>query len=322
MTTRARVGVREVSRAYFELTKPGIIRMILITTYCSMLVAERGFPDWGITLWTMLGMGLITGSANAMNMIFDQDIDAVMTRTSHRPLPEGRVDTKGALLFSLGLGISGFLLLNVMVNPMTALAALGGHLFYVLIYTMWLKRSTPQNIVIGGAAGAVPPLVGWAAVTGDLSVAAWIMFAVIFFWTPPHFWALALYKRQDYGRAQVPMLPVVRGEKHTKHQMLYYAVLLLVVTSLLALVHMGALYLVASVALGLGFIYFVWKTHQEKEGYKWAKRTFAFSLLYLAVLFVAMSADAMLMEPLHNLLFEAAPQPIELQLTPLENANL
>jgi protoheme IX farnesyltransferase len=296
---------------YIELTKPGIIRLLLITTFCAMIVAARGLPDVMTILWALVGMALVSGSANAMNMVYDQDIDAVMARTAHRPLPDQRVDVAGAMVFATALGVVGLLLLALLVNIPTALAALGGHLFYVFVYTMWLKRSTPQNIVIGGAAGAVPPLVGWAAVTGDLSVAAWIMFAVIFFWTPPHFWALALYKRLDYQRAGVPMLPVVRGEKHTKRQMLLYTVLLLPVTGLLALAHLGWIYLASAIVLGGVFIWFSWRVLREEAGsYVWSKRMFAYSLLYLALIFAAMSVDAVLAEPFFRL-------PTEFVLTPV-----
>jgi protoheme IX farnesyltransferase len=311
METQTRARLRDTLAAYVELTKPGILRLLLITTFCAMLVAARGMPDLGLIFWTLLGMAMVSGSANAMNMVYDQDIDAVMARTEHRPIPSGRLETRAALAFASLLGLAGFLLLNVMVNPMTALSALGGHLFYVLIYTMWLKRSTPQNIVIGGAAGAAPPLVGWAAVTGELSVAAWIMFAIIFFWTPPHFWALALYKRTDYARARVPMLPVVRGEPYTKRQMLYYTLLLLPVTLLLALSHLGWLYLASALVLGLGFVWFAWKVLREQEGHRWAKQMFAYSLLYLALLFGAMSLDAIFFYPLipkaQNLALELVP---------------
>jgi protoheme IX farnesyltransferase len=267
-------------------------------------------------LWTLLGMGLISGSANAMNMVYDQDIDAVMARTAHRPLPDGRLETSRALGFSLLIGLAGFLTLYLLVNPVTALSALGGHLFYVLIYTMWLKRSTPQNIVIGGAAGAAPPLVGWAAVTGELEVAAWIMFAIIFFWTPPHFWALALYKRADYARAKVPMLPVVSGEPATRRQMLYYTLLLLPVSALLAVAHLGWIYLVSALGLGLGFVWFAWKVLREGDEHRWAKRMFAYSLLYLALLFGAMSLDALVAPPLI-----LKGEPVELQLEPARDLS-
>ena len=287
----------QVARDYVELTKPGIIRLLLVTTFCAMLVAARGLPDLILVFWTLLGMALVSGSANAMNMVYDQDIDAVMARTAHRPLPEERVDAVGALVFATTIGLAGVVLLGALVNPAAALCALGGHLFYVFVYTMWLKRSTPQNIVIGGAAGAAPPLVGWAAVHGDLSVAAWIMFAIIFFWTPPHFWALALYKKLDYKRAGVPMLPVVRGEEHTKRQMLMYTVLLVPVTALLALAHLGWLYAASALVLGVIFIWFSVKVLGEKGSHVWARRMFAYSLLYLALIFAAMSVDALLVDP-------------------------
>ena len=307
--TKAMTWVQTL-RAYTELMKPGIIRLLLVTTICAMIVAARGIPDLMTIVWTMLGMTLVSGSANAMNMVYDKDIDAVMARTAHRPLPDQRVDATGALVFATLIGVVGVLVLAFLVNIATALAALGGHLFYVLVYTMWLKRSTPQNIVIGGAAGAAPPLVGWAAVTGDVSIAAWIMFAVIFFWTPPHFWALALYKRLDYQRAGVPMLPVVKGEAYTKRQMMLYTVLLLPVTGLLALAHLGWVYLVAAGVLGGLFVWFSWKVIKEPpDSYVWAKRMFAYSLLYLALIFAAMSVDAVIAEPFF-------PVPAVLVLTP------
>lgn len=305
----------EVVRSYIELTKPGILRLLLITTVCSMLVAARELPELWLTVWTVVGMALVSASANAMNMVYDEDIDAVMHRTMDRPIPSGRVDPRGALIFAAILGIVGTVVLMVLVNLTTALVALGGHLFYVFIYTMWLKRSTPHNIVIGGAAGAVPPLVGWAAVHGELSLAAWIMFWIIFFWTPPHFWALSLYKREDYSRARVPMLPVVKGEPATRRQILHYTVLLLPLTLALALVNMGVIYLTVAAVLGVGFIYFAWKTLRD-EGYDWAKRTFAYSLLYLALLFGAMSLDSVLVEPLVQ-----APQAPIFEIVPVESAQ-
>ncbi len=284
-------------RAYVELSKPGILRLLLITAVCPMLVAQRGMPDLMLIVWTLLGLGLVSASANAMNMAYDQDIDRVMKRTMDRPLPSGRIDVRGALIFASLTGAVGVIVLLTMVNLTAALSALGGHLFYVFIYTMWLKRSTPHNIVIGGAAGAVPPLVGWAAVQGSLDLPAWIMFCIIFFWTPPHFWALSLYKREDYSRAGVPMLPVVSGEKVTKRQMVLYTIMLVPITLALGLVSMGWLYTISALVLGLIFGYFVFKAVKEPQGsYVWSKRTFAYSILYLALLFGAMSADALLVE--------------------------
>ena len=289
--------ISETVRAYVELTKPGILRLLLITMACAMLVAARGLPNLWTMVWAMVGMTLVSASANAMNMVYDEDIDGVMHRTMHRPIPSGRVDARGALIFAAVIGIVGVVVLHVLVNPVASIAALSGHLFYVFIYTMWLKRSTPQNIVIGGAAGAVPPLVGWAAVQGDLSLAAWIMFAIIFFWTPPHFWALALYKRLDYSRAGVPMLPVVSGEAVTKRQIMLYTVLLMPVTVSLAFAGMGIIYLVAAIVLGLMFCFCSAKI-LTTEGDLWPKRTFAYSIIYLGLLFGAMSLDSLLVEPL------------------------
>ena len=215
-----------------------------------------------------------------------------MNRTAHRPIPQGRVEPSSALIFAGVLGLTAVMILTYFVNPLAALMGIAGHLFYVVIYTMWLKRSTPQNIVIGGAAGAFPPLIGWAAVTGDLSLTAWVIFAIIFLWTPPHFWALALYKDVEYHKANVPMMPNARGKRTTKLQMMVYTLLLLGATTLLAVVGlMGIIYLAASVALGAGFVYCVIKTAFD-DGDTWAKRTFAYSILYLALLFGAMSVDS------------------------------
>ncbi len=299
-------------RAYYQLTKPGILRLLLVSTFCPMLVAARGFPGWEVTLWTLLGMALVSGSANALNMVYDRDIDAIMERTRKRPLPAGLLTPRAALIFAITIGVLGTALLAFAVNPLTAATALSGHLFYVLIYTMWLKRSTPQNIVIGGAAGAVPPLVGWAAVTGTLALPAWIMFAIIFLWTPPHFWALSLYKRGDYAAANVPMLPVVRGVRNTKLQMVWYALLLLPVSIVLGYTHdaVGPFYLLSALILGAAFCFFCVKTMFAQTDL-WPKRTFLFSLLYLALLFLAMSIDSVFWGA------PALPSPVELPLQPI-----
>ncbi|MFU8806930.1 MAG: heme o synthase, partial [Bradymonadaceae bacterium] len=286
--------VRFMVREYLQLTKPGIIRLLVVTMFCTMLVAEGGLPAWDLMLWAILGTAMICSSANTINMVWDQDIDAIMARTQKRPLVTGTITPVQALVFAGVLGFGAVLILTYLVNPLAALMGIAGHAFYTVIYTMWLKRSTPQNIVIGGAAGAFPPLIGWAAVTGDLSITAWLIFAVIFFWTPPHFWALALYKDIEYGKAGVPMMPVVRGKRTTKLQMLIYMLILLGVSFSLALTgHMGIIYLVAAVILGAGFTYFVIRTAFETVGDVWAKRTFAFSILYLGLLFGAMSVDSL-----------------------------
>ena len=285
-------------RAFIELTKPGILQLLVLTTICAMFVAERGVPDLALMVWTLLGTVMVCGSANSFNMVWDRDIDGIMARTAHRPIVTDRVTVSAALLWATALGLGGLAILWFAANPLAALMGLSGHLFYVVIYTMILKRRTPQNIVIGGAAGAFPPLIGYAAVAGTVDLAAWIIFAIIFLWTPPHFWALALYKKIDYGRANVPMMPVVKGAMSTKRQMLFYMVLLLGCTATLTFVGtMGMLYSVAAIILGLGFTYCCVRTLLE-SGDTWAKRTFAFSIVYLGLLFGAMSADAIFAEPL------------------------
>jgi len=260
---------------------------------------------------------MVSGSANAVNMVYDRDIDAIMERTRKRPLPLGLMTPKRALIFAITIGVVGLAILTFALNPLTALVALCGHLFYVFIYTMWLKRSTPQNIVIGGAAGAVPPLIGWAAVTGTLALPAWIMFAIIFLWTPPHFWALSLYRRGDYAAAEIPMLPVVRGERTTKLQIVWYSLLLLPVTVVLGFAHngLGLIYPISAIVLGSAFCWFCVKT-MFGEGDRWPKRTFAFSILYLALLFLAMSVDSVVSSP-----FDATADGVRIELQPVSAAE-
>jgi heme o synthase len=277
---------------YYRLTKPGILRLLVLTAFCTMLVAAGGMPDLWLTLWAVVGTALICASANVINMVWDRDIDPIMERTKDRPIPQGRISAQDALIFSGVLGLAAVIVLTHLVNPLAALMGIAGHAYYVLIYTMWLKRRTPHNIVIGGGAGAFPALIGWAAVTGSLSLTAWIIFAIVFLWTPPHFWALALYKDVEYDKADVPMMPVVRGKHATKFQMLLYTLLLLGATTLLAVVGMmGIIYLVASVLLGAGFAYCCIRTAFDDTD-RWARRTFAYSILYLALLFAARSVDS------------------------------
>ncbi len=284
----------EAARNYNALTKPGIIRLLVLTTVCTMLVAEKGIPSFGLMFWTVLGTALVSGSANTFNMVWDQDIDKVMNRTAHRPLVTGAIVQRNALIFGIVTGALGVGLLLTFANPLAALMGVCGHAFYVLIYTMWLKRRTPQNIVIGGAAGAFPPLIGWAAVTNDLNLTAWLIFAIIFLWTPPHFWALALYKDIEYGKAHIPMMPNVQGKRSTKLQMLLYLMLLIGATTLLTVTGtMGIIYFVSSVILGGGFVYFCVKTaFDDSPEQTWAKKTFGYSIVYLALLFGAMSLDS------------------------------
>lgn len=282
------------ANAYYQLTKPGIIRLLVLTTSCTMIVAAKGLPDPWLYLWTMLGTAMVCSSANTLNMVWDQDIDQIMNRTAHRPLVTGQLNSRQALTFAALLGFGGVLILTFKANPLAALMGIAGHAFYVLIYTMWLKRRTPQNIVIGGAAGAFPPLIGWAAVTGSLSLTAWLIFMVIFLWTPPHFWALALYKDVEYGKANIPMMPVVRGHHTTKLQMLIYMFLLLGCTTFLAVAGtMGIIYLVSSIILGVIFAYYCLRTAYDRTNSDtWPRKTFLFSLLYLALIFAAMSIDS------------------------------
>jgi protoheme IX farnesyltransferase len=279
-----------ILRDYFALTKPGIIALLLVTGYCAMVVAHGGLPGVGVSLLTAAGLFLSCGGANAINMWYDRDIDAVMARTRGRPLPAGRVRPEAALAMGFVMEAASFVLLWRTVNPLAAWLALAGFVYYVFIYTMWLKRRTPQNIVIGGGAGAFPPLVGWAAATGRIGLAAILMFLIILFWTPPHFWALALFKQDDYRRAGVPMMPVVRGELATKWQMLGYTVVLLVASLLLYWTKVvGVYYFAAAWILGLVFVgYALFQFREQAPEVKWAKRTFRFSLIYLTALFAVM----------------------------------
>ena len=279
-------------RDLIALTKPRVISLLLLTTVAPMFLTDRGLPSAGLVGWVVLAGYLMAGGANAINMWFDRDIDREMGRTSQRPVPAGRLPAGAALLFGIGLGAVSFVLFRRFVNPLAGWLALTGLLFYVLVYTMWLKRSTAQNIVIGGAAGAFPPLVGWAAMTGSLDLAALYLFAIVFYWTPPHFWALALIKERDYARAGVPMLPVVRGAHETKVQMLVYTLLLLPLTLLPTLAGtQGLLYAVAAVLLGARLLWYCLRLLKERAVTPTAWRMYRYSLLYLALLFVAMGID-------------------------------
>src|SRR3954463_1789223 len=246
-------GTRTVVADYFEMTKPKVQSLLLFTTVTTMYIA--GTPSLGLVALTCLGGALSAGGAGAINHALDRDIDAVMKRTADRPVASGRVSPQAAIVFGVLLGCAAFALLALAVNPLAAVLAMSGLLGYVLVYTVWLKRSTPQNIVIGGAAGAVPPLVGWAAVTGGLGGMPLYLFAIVFFWTPPHFWALSLLMKDEYERVGVPMLPVVKGEDETRKQILLYSVLLWAVTQLpFCAGGLGAFYMVSSIALGAMFI--------------------------------------------------------------------
>ena len=280
-------------RAYVELTKPRIIELLLITTVPAMVVAADGWPGTWLVIATLIGGTLSAGGANAINQVIDRDIDALMRRTSGRPLPTARVGPRAALVFGIVLGVAGFGWLWATTNLLAAALSTAGLLFYVLVYSMYLKRRTTQNIVIGGAAGATPALVGWAAVTGSLALPAWIMFAIIFFWTPPHFWALSLRYRRDYRAAGVPMLPVVAGQPATLDQIFLYSLVVAGVSLLLIpAVPMGLIYVAAAVTLGLILIYGAVRLKQEPDK---AMRYFGYTNVYLAGVFVAMAVDRLVL---------------------------
>ena len=286
---------RDVVQDYIELTKPRIITLLLITTAGAMWIASEGKVNAFLMLITVLGGAISAASANAINCLYDRDIDAKMERTSWRPLPAGRIQPRDALIFAIALAVISFTMLTVYANLLAACLAMSGIAVYVGVYTIWLKRSSTQNIVIGGAAGAIPPLVGWAAVTGELSWAAWVLFAIIFVWTPPHFWALALMIRDEYAKVGVPMLPVVKGEKVTADQILLYTLLLVPVSLLLVypLNVMGLVYAVSAVGLGGLFIYKATQLLEQPSDRGVARSVFKYSILYLAFLCVAMGVDSL-----------------------------
>ncbi|MGB4861867.1 MAG: heme o synthase [Tepidiformaceae bacterium] len=290
--TLARGDFATTIRGYISLTKPRIIILLLITTVPAMVVAERGWPSTWLVIATLIGGTLSAGGANAINCWYDRDIDGIMRRTQSRPLVTGAVEAAHGLAFGVALGVVAFVFLWATTTLMAAVLALAALLFYVFIYTIWLKRRTPQNIVIGGAAGAFPPMVGWAAVTGDVSLAPLVMFAIIFFWTPPHFWALALRLKDDYAEAGVPMLPVTDGPAFTRIQILRYSVMLVVVSMMLGpAANLSFIYYATAVGSGAVFIamaYQLWRKHETTPPINLYK----YSLLYLALVFVAMGVDA------------------------------
>jgi heme o synthase len=280
---------------YYQLTKPRLIILFLITTAAGMWVAARGQVEVWRLLVTLVSGACAAGAANTLNCLYDRDIDAAMERTSTRPLPSGRVQPWQALIFAIALATISFTLLATFVNLLSACLAMSGIAVYLLVYTYWLKRSSPQNIVIGGAAGAIPPLVGWAAVTGDLSWGAWVLFAIIFFWTPPHFWPLALMLEEDYAKVKVPMLPVVSGAATTARQTFIYTLLLLPITLLLVypLGVSGALYALTALGLGVVFIYKAWQLTQMPEDKRMARSLFKFSIIYMMLLCVGLVIDSL-----------------------------
>ena len=290
----ARPSVLARLRGYVALTKPRIIELLLVTTLPTMVVAQRGMPPLSLMVWTLVGGALAAGGANAINMVVDRDIDAIMERTKARPLVTGVMSPRAALTFAIGLEVAAFALLTWQVNLLSAVLAVSATLFYVFVYTLWLKRSTSSNIVIGGAAGAVPVLVGWSAVTGSLGWAPLVLFGIIVCWTPPHTWALAVKYREDYSAADVPMLPSVMSLHGTSVRILVYTFILWAVTLLFAPVAgMGPLYVVAAVALGATFTWFAVQLLREPTP-KRAMRLFAWSISYISLLFGGMALDQLL----------------------------
>lgn len=287
-------GITSTIQDYVVLTKPGIQTLLLVALLGAMLVAAEGAPPIGLVVAMLVGGSLVSGGANALNCYIDRDIDAKMSRTRTRATASGRISPGAALTFGITISVLGVLVIGLASNWFAAGLAVVGNLYYVLVYTLWLKRSTPHNIVVGGAAGAVPPLVGWAAVTGTLSAPAWILFAIIFYWTPPHFWSLALLKQGEYGRASVPMLPVVAGEEATRRQIFLYTVLLSAVSLLLVPFGMGWIYMIGVAALNVMFLWYAWLLLTEPSKAR-ARQTFFYSLWYLALFYVALVLDQLLL---------------------------
>jgi heme o synthase len=295
-TTRVARDLNGAVLAYVRLTKPRIVVLLVITTIPAMMLADKGFPSLWLILATVAGGSVVAGGANAMNMYFDRDIDGLMLRTQDRPVPAGQIEPEKAALFGLALAAAGFFFMQWSVNLLAAGLTLGAFAFYVLIYTLILKRTTPLNIVIGGAAGAMPPVIGWAAVTGEVAVPALIMFAIVTLWTPPHFWALSLNYSSDYRRAGVPMLPVVAGPEETRRQILLYSIALVVTSLLLALwSDAGLVYLCAGLLLGAGFLYFAFRLFRLSSS-RASADLFRYSIVYLALLFGAIAVDALVLE--------------------------
>jgi len=290
-----------IARDVIALTKPAIMSLLLLTALGGMFLAERGVPPFGVLIAVLIGGACASGGASALNHYYDRDIDELMRRTRRRPLPGHRVSTRLAVGLGLALNVIAFVVLWFGANPLAAVLAISGTVFYIVVYTLWLKRTTTHNIVIGGASGAIPPLVGWAAITGSLDLPAWLLFAFVFFWTPAHFWALALLIRDDYERAAVPMLPVVRGDQATAWAILQYATSLLPLTVLLFVIRAtGFVYLVAALALGAVFVWYAVRLVRAAEAQRRAvaRGAYLYSLLYLALLFVAIMVDSTVRLPL------------------------
>lgn len=285
---------RQRLKDFFALSKPLIVGLLLITTYGGLVIGGKQWPSFSLTLWTLLGGALAAGGSSALNQYIDRELDKNMQRTAKRPLADGRLTDAEGLAFGLGLSLVSYYVLASFVNYLAALLSLAGIIYYVILYSVWLKKATVQNIVIGGGAGAIPPMVGYAAATGTLDWTAWILFLIIFMWTPPHFWALAIVRMKDYERAGVPMMPVVRGELETRKQILVYTVELVIITLLLPLLNLaGTVYLVSSLVLGGALIYAAWAVWKQ-GGNKVAWRMYKWSSSYLMLIFLAIMVDAVL----------------------------
>jgi protoheme IX farnesyltransferase len=277
---------------YYELSKPRIAALLLITTAAAMVMAARGVPPLALLFWTLFAGALAAASAGAFNCAWDADIDRIMKRTQQRPIPQGRISVRNATIYAFATGIISFALFYFFVGPLAAWLSLAGNVYYVVVYTMWLKRMTPLNIVVGGAAGSVPPLVGWAAVTHAIGGPALGLFALIFLWTPPHFWSLSLITETDYGKAKIPMLPNVCGTERTKREIVYYSLLLVAASLALYPLHvMGAFYFAAAAVLGGIFLLDAIRTWREQSGTLQARKLFRYSLLYLALMCAVMVID-------------------------------
>ena len=278
-------------RDYLEITKPKVVLLLVFTAMVGMALAVPAWPPLQEAFFGLLGIGLASASAAAINHVIDQRIDAQMGRTKNRPIPQGHLSTNQCLMFAFALGAIAMIMLVVLVNPLTAILTFLSLIGYAVVYTVYLKRATPQNIVIGGAAGAMPPVLGWAAVTGEVTAGALLLFLIVFTWTPPHFWALAIHRREDYAKVDIPMLPVTHGVAFTRLQILLYTILLLIITLFPYLIGMsGLVYLAAAVVLGAMFMYHVIKMFNEKNE-KQPIKTFVFSIQYLMWLFAAMLVD-------------------------------
>ena len=294
-STRHHDNLWQVMRSYWQLTKPRIIPLLLIETAAGMWVAGQGRVSPALLFITLLSGTLAAASAQTINCIYDRDIDYDMERTRHRPLPSGRIQPKDALIFALFMAVMSFSLLFAFANLLSAMLAMAGIAVYIGVYTFWLKRSSPQNIVIGGAAGAIPPLVGWAAVTGDLSLGAWVLFAIVFVWTPPHFWALAMLIQDDYAKVNVPMLPVVVGNQSTAKQIWRYTVGLVPLTLLMAypLGVCGLVYGIGATVLGALFLQKAWALRDRYNDRDLARDTFKYSIFYMMLLSLVMVVDSL-----------------------------